>query len=1240
MFLISDQISQPVPTPGNLLGDIHPVRIEAKGLSVSVKSKKERRTLLDNVTLSVPAGKLVAIMGSSGSGKTTLLNALAGRSVGVIEGDISFNGQRQERYIKSGLVAYVEQQDNLLPYVSVRETLRYVARLRLPQSLSISKKFAIVESVILELGLKECADTLIGDEWRKGISGGERRRVSVGVQLLTNPSVIFLDEPTTGLDAFNARSLIETLLTLAHKSRRTIVLSIHQARSDIFKYFDQIALLARGGRLAFCGTPHAGVEFLQGLGFPLSEGVNGADYLVDAVAIDDRTEELEAETTGNLARILEAWNTVAQQVQPLGIQESPVEHLSQIQGAGFIEQVLVIARRVLVNLWEDRLMQWGSFLNILVLGAVYGGMYFKLNEELPSIFARETLANAMASVTGYCSVLFLSYKLSYELKVFDRERRDKMYSVPAYLTAWVSLHFLFYGFLAIVYSAIVYFMVGLRTDASGYHFGVLALNSVLVQWVTVGYSLLVVALARDYGSASLIANLFCSCIFMAGGFLVIPSSLPVYGAWLRFFSMSFYSFQMFILNEFKDRQFECPSIPIDSSQQALCDGNNIITSLEVVNPLHVIILEFVALIVGTVLVAGLVLHFFPPKSVKHAEAVTRPKKDKSKAKTKKAGKAETAIDMERGKPPSIDIQLKDLTFKIVSNSSRLFKLTGSTPKEAIILDRVSASFSAGKLTAILGASGAGKSTLLQLLQARGLNLPSHLKTVESGELLHNGVKLSDNVVGACTASVRQDDTHLLAALTARETLVYAALLRLPQSWPKERKIHRAEEVLVQLGLKDCANTLVGGGDVKGLSGGEKRRLSVGLAMLMDPAVLLLDEPTSGLDSATARNMMTTLKSIAESGRTVICTVHQPRSDIYPLLDRVLLLARGGRVVFEGAGSRLVSHLAEHGHTLPALTNPADYALDVASVDLRNDVDEDASRTRVAQLVEAWTTSLKTSSVIEEEASRVDANLAEEVMVLASMKQLPFMQALGIVIRRSFLNLIRQPGLAIARIMNVFGAMIIFSLFYNKIGLSQSAVVSRISVIVSNHGHYAFEHQDRTLSTKVFFTAYTIIELPFEVISAFISAIFGKYAMGLQINPGYFALAIIACTFCGESIGIAFSAYFSKPGFSLQLLSLLVTIMVMMSGLFSVSLPQVLQDLNYISVMRYAARIMGSQEFLPTNTYECPEIGPCAYRNGNDVMELFGFPTGEYDLLLNIVGLVVTVVAYRLIAYFVMKGVFH
>jgi ABC-type multidrug transport system ATPase subunit len=218
------------------LSDVDPVDVQVRGLAVTVdispafslsnflpRKRKEgtptstAKQILYSVSASIPAGTLTAIIGGSGSGKTTMLNTMAERMTSgrlSFAGTTTFNGMKGVNSVRS---AYVMQQDVLIPTLTVRETLRYSADLRLPPPTTEEERRKVVEEVILELGLKECADTRIGNHQHKGCSGGEKRRTSIGVQLLSNPSVLFLDEPTTGLDATSAFQLVRTLKSWQRK---------------------------------------------------------------------------------------------------------------------------------------------------------------------------------------------------------------------------------------------------------------------------------------------------------------------------------------------------------------------------------------------------------------------------------------------------------------------------------------------------------------------------------------------------------------------------------------------------------------------------------------------------------------------------------------------------------------------------------------------------------------------------------------------------------------------------------------------------------------------------------------------------------------------------------------------------------------------------------------------------------------------------------------------------------------
>merc|ERR1712137_1200934 len=207
------------------------------------------KQILHGVSGSVPPSQLLAVMGSSGAGKTTFLNALAQQlQGGVVGGNVLIDGEVMTKSLFRKYCGYVRQDDVLLPNLTVRQTIEFYAALRLPKSLSRKERRQRVDETLSKLGLNHCQHSPIGGEKARGISGGEKRRVSIAVELIRNPTILFLDEPTSGLDARTSLSVINTL-DLAHNHNHTIVCTIHQPRSSAFAKFDQLLLLARGHQI-------------------------------------------------------------------------------------------------------------------------------------------------------------------------------------------------------------------------------------------------------------------------------------------------------------------------------------------------------------------------------------------------------------------------------------------------------------------------------------------------------------------------------------------------------------------------------------------------------------------------------------------------------------------------------------------------------------------------------------------------------------------------------------------------------------------------------------------------------------------------------------------------------------------------------------------------------------------------------------------------------------------------------
>jgi ABC-type multidrug transport system ATPase subunit len=450
-----------------------------------------------------------------------------------------------------------------------------------------------------------------------------------------------------------------------------------------------------------------------------------------------------------------------------------------------------------------------------------------------------------------------------------------------------------------------------------------------------------------------------------------------------------------------------------------------------------------------------------------------------------------------------------------------------------ILMPVDARFEAGLLNVIMGPSGSGKTSLLNSM---ALRLRNNVTTQyrPSGKMKFNGAVPSAAVIKSVCSYVCQDDDALLPSLTVRETLRFSAGLRLPPHMSTDEKNRKAEEVLLKMGLKDCADNLIGSDLVKGISGGEKRRVTIAVQILTDPQVLLLDEPTSGLDAFTASSIMDVLHGLALEGRTLILTIHQSRSDLFKHFGSVLLLARGGSPVYSGPGNKMLSHFAALGHNCPRTTNPTDFALDLITIDLQHSAREAASRDKVRHLIENWNFSTHPTSTS-------DAGIATPAELGSLMRAMaPFYLSYPLLVRRALLNFRRQPPLIIARLMQVTGLGIILTLFFaplhydyysvqTRLGFIQEfcafyfvGMLQNVAIYPDEKGVFYREFDDGAYSVEAFFAQYTTNEIPLEVITSFLFAILVDLGAGLPRTAQMFFVCFFNCfciVNCGESLGI-------------------------------------------------------------------------------------------------------------------------
>ncbi|KAF8460995.1 P-loop containing nucleoside triphosphate hydrolase protein [Kalaharituber pfeilii] len=1242
--------------------DVRPSITSISSLVSTWKGEKDAKVILDDINADMPAGELSAIIGGSGSGKTSMLNVMAHRmSVGsfTTTGAVTYNGQPFLRGISN---AYVMQQDVLIPELTVRETLLYAAELRLPASTSHEERVKIVEEVIMQLGLKECADTPIGDNEHKGCSGGEKRRVSIGVQLLGNPSVLFLDEPTTGLDATSAHQLVKTLKYLA-RNGRTIITTIHQPRSEIWSLFDHITLLTRGKPL-FSGPASAAIEYFADLGHSFPAHENPADFLIDLAAVDNRTPEAEEASTTRVNSLIAAWRQYTEKASTSGTRVVRIDdrEKAEEQAVGsqsyevavtavpFWRQLSVLTRRTFVVTYRDPLGMFGIFFEAICMSVIIGWIFFKLDGSLAGIRSKQAALYIFTSLQGYLVLLYEIYRLtSMEIKVFDRERGEGVVGVLSWLISRRIARLLTEDVtVPFIFSIITYFMVGFENDGAQFFrfFAVVLVG----QYLAVTFATLSVGVSRDYSQATLVANLSFTLQSMTSGYFIQTNSIPVYVRWTRRVTYVFYSYAALCTNEFDGTFYDCPYGGPEEPRCLEYHGDFILVDQLGLKKnwytVPMIIISSMAVIFY--IIAGLLLRFWTVDI------------NISKPRVNDSGDASSGKERintnQQSEVQKIDVGLDDVKLNIVKRG-----ILKSQNKKLEILKGVSTTFEAGKLNIIMGPSGSGKSTLLNLM-AKRLRSTAITSYKTSGRMLFNGALPSDSVVRSLCSYVTQDDDALLPSLTVRETLSFAAGLRLPKWMSAEEKRRRAEDVLLKLGLKDCADNMIGSEFVKGISGGERRRVTIAVQILTEPKILLLDEPTSGLDAFTAASILSLLRALADEGRTIISTIHQSRAELFEQFGNVLLLARGGSVVYSGKATNMLPYFEACGYQCPSTTNPADFALDLITVDLQHEDRESTSREKVKRLIEDFhnqTANIAQASAIGSTSEPRHISLPAE---LGRMKRepAPFLTAYLILVHRGTLNLRRQPQIIIARLIQVLGLVIILALFFSPLRNDYYSVQNRVGVVqqvtslyfvgmLQNIACYPYErdtfykeHYDGIYSVTSFFLAYGTLELPFEIVTSLLFSVLMLFAIGLPHSTSLFfimAFNAFCVVFAGESVGIIFNTLFSHTGFATNITSIVLSIGTIMAGPMSINMPEPLQRLNYLSPLRYMARnllpySLRGFKFTCTDEQRLPS-GKCVLATGEQVLELYGMNKDKPEFMLG--ALAAAVVLYRLLAYLGLKA---
>ncbi|KAK8393899.1 hypothetical protein O3P69_006915 [Scylla paramamosain] len=571
------------------------------------------------------------------------------------------------------------------------------------------------------------------------------------------------------------------------------------------------------------------------------------------------------------------------------------------------------------------------------------------------------------------------------------------------------------------------------------------------------------------------------------------------------------------------------------------------------------------------------------------------------------------------------------------------------PAEVHILKNVTGVCRPGELLAIMGASGAGKTTLLNVLTHRNSE-----KLRITGDLFVNGRRVDPDTLTSRSAYVQQDDLFI-GYLTVREQLIFQAALRMDRHRIHEERQARVNQVIMDLGLNGSEHTRIGTpGQDRRLSGGEIKRLSFACEVLTNPSLLFCDEPTSGLDSFMAQNVVSMMKGMAERGKTVLSTIHQPSSEVFAMFDRVLFLAEG-RVAFLGSCDEALRFFGKLGMNCPAQYNPADYFICQLSIEPGR---QETCRYRIHSVCDTFELNDLGKAVLEDvNANQRLQNHEDEVYGHQredkSPYKSPWWKQFHWVLWRSWLQTIREPRLIGVRFLQGLAMSVILGLMYNRKGsyvdvmsingslfvLVGNMTFQNMSLVIhtfcTNKELFLRENHNGMYRPDVYFLSKNIVEAPVFTLYAIMYTSIFYFLAGFPHDRDHYLVCVgtsILLAWCSVSFGYFLSCLAPNLSVAVLVMAPFLLLMRLLSGFFINlrSIPLFMKIISYLSWFTYGNEVLLINQWAGVTNITCSPTATRCYPNGAAILEQLGF--SEDDFVVDLASLGCLIVGYRVVAY--------
>ncbi|GLT42698.1 hypothetical protein SLA2020_166840 [Shorea laevis] len=954
------------------------------------KVQQNKINILKDVSGIIKPSRLTLLLGPPGCGKTTLLQALAGKLNPSLKvtGEITYNGYKFTEFVPQKTSAYVSQYDLHISEMTVRETLDFSAQCQgignradimkevsrrekqegvIPDpDLDTYMKAISVEGlrrtiqtdyILKILGLDICADTIVGDAMIRGISGGQKRRLTTGEMMIGPTKALFMDEISNGLDTSTTFQIVTCLQQLAHITKGTLLISLLQPAPETFDLFDDIMLMAEG-KIVYHGPRTCIQEFFENCGFrcPPRKGV--ADFLQEILSKKDQAQywchQDQPYSYVSVDKFIAAFKEfhVGQKLnEELCIPYSKNE--SDKSALSFNIHTLrqwEVFRGCMAREWL--LMKRNSFIHVfksaqLVLFAVIAmTIFIRTRMRVDTVHATFYMFSLFYALLRLACNGLAEFSLTVSrLAVFYKQRDFYFYPAWAYSIPAVILKIPFSLLDAFLWTVLTYYVIGYSPEPERFFQQLLILF--LLHQVAVSLFRLIASIVRNPAVGSIYCMFILSIIFLFGGFVIPKPSLPTWLKWGFWISPLSYAEIGIVVNEFlapRWQQFmftrHC-HLP-GSSNETL--GHQILRQMGLNFKAYYYWISVAALIgfwmIYNIAFTLALSHLKPPG--RSRAAVSRERfsylkgtEDSGNAnQEKEPPSADTARAVIETKTAAMVLPFvpKTITFKNVQyfvDTPKELREQGFQQEKLQLLQDITGAFRPGVLTALMGVSGAGKTTLMDVLCGRKTG--GYIE----GEIRIGGYPKVQETFARISGYCEQTDIHSLE-LTIEESVMYSAWLRLPVQIDTHKRMEFVAEVLQMIELDEIKDSLVGIPGVSGLSPEQRKRLTIAVELISNPSIIFMDEPTSGLDARAAAIVMSVVKNIVNTNRTIVCTIHQPSIDIFEAFDELMLMKGGGCLIYSGELGQHSNKLIEYFEGIPGVPkikenyNPATWMLEVTN----------------------------------------------------------------------------------------------------------------------------------------------------------------------------------------------------------------------------------------------------------------------------------------------------------------------